>query len=157
MTNKAKIWGTALLIGLTPGFLLSCSQEDDADPTAPTIRIIHLGTHESPDDRIFYTGVPIHLEADIKAPGLIQKIELEILQKSGYGNHKVKKEYTGSYVGQKEVPGFYEHADLLDEVALGEYSVQLKVTDQQGKTGSVYDIVTIRSGDGQGGEHNHDH
>ncbi len=157
MVSKAKIWVTTLLISQIPGFFFSCNQDDGADPTAPTIKIIHLGTHESPDDRVFYTGVPVHLEADIKAPGLIQKIELEIRQKSGYGNHTVTKEYTGSYVGLKEVPGFYEHADLLEDVALGEYSLQLKVTDQQGKTGSVYDIVTIRAGDGQGGEHNHDH
>lgn len=154
--NKKTIGKLVLLLNMSVVLFSACSKDDDIS-SAPTVEIIHLGTHDSPDDRILYTGVPIHLEARINAPGLIRKIELEIRQKGGYGNHTITKEYTGSYVGLKEVPSFHDHPDLVEDIALGDYAFQLKVTDQNGEVGAVAADVIIKSGDGEGGEHHHDH
>lgn len=113
-------------------------------------------TEEPAGGTILYTGYPIHLEAKIKAPGLIRKINLEMRQKSGYGNFWISKEFTTSYAGLKEIATFHDHPVVAEDFALGEYTFELKVTDQNGKVGTVEADVTVKAGDGQGGGHIHD-
>ncbi|WP_437917979.1 DUF4625 domain-containing protein [Sphingobacterium sp. LRF_L2] len=137
-------------------FLFSCSNSnEDLLPAAPTVALVHLGTHDSPDDKIVLIGEAIHLEADIVASGLVAKIELEAYQTSGYGTYSFKKEYTGDYVGQKEVT-YHDHPELSDDAPIGEYRLIIKVTDQKGQVGKVESDFTVKQGDGSG-EHTHEH
>lgn len=154
---KKTLWVLILLAGTSLGGLSSCSKDGTVKPD-PSLVLVHLGTNEdSPDVRTLYTGEPVHFEVKISAPGLIQKIDLEIRQKSGYGNYTIKKEYTTGYVGLKEIRSFQDQLDLVEDMALGDYAFELKVTDQNGRVGSIESNVTIKSGDGEGGGHQHEH
>ncbi|RQP10182.1 DUF4625 domain-containing protein [Parapedobacter defluvii] len=153
--NRKTLWGVLILLNLSWIALSSCSKEDDVKPAAPKIELIHLGTHDSPDDRIIYRN-EIHFEAKITAEALIQKINLEIIQKSGYGTYSFTKEYTGDYTGQKEIAAFHDHPTLAEDAPIGDYLFRLTVTDQQGQAVSIEEDVTVKVGEG-GGEHEHEH
>lgn len=147
-----KIWAVVSLLGLF-GFW-SCGTTDvDAEPT---ITVQALGTIESPGDKIFYTGSSIHVEAVITAPARIQKIELEVQQKSGYGNYTFRQEYIDEYAGKKSVPLFHDHSVLPEDLALGDYLFQLKVTDRNGRAALYEADVTVKAGNGEGGGHVHE-
>lgn len=154
MKNKMSL---SFLAAITMSLLLfsSCSK-DEAKPAAPTLEVVHLGSHDAPDEGVFYLGEEGHFEVNIKAPGLIEKIELEIRQESGYGTFSLKKEYKEDYVGQKEILGFHDHPVIPEGQAIGAYSFHLKVTDQKGQVASLDANVTVQPGDGTSGEHEHD-
>jgi hypothetical protein len=151
---KKSLVGMTVLICFAFLFI-SCTKEDGITGN-PTVKILHLGTHASPDDRYFYTGIPIHIDAKITAPGIVKKIELEVLQKTGYGNFNIKQVYTDPYAGQTEIASFYEHPDVAADFPIGEYLFLLRVTDQAGLVGTARADVTIKPGEGHEGGHNHD-
>lgn len=156
MKSNRVLWAATLLFGFSVLIFSSCSK-DEENPAAPTIEVVHLGSHDSPDEGVFYLGEEGHFEVNIKAPGLIEKIELEIRQESGYGTFDLKNEYTGDYVGKKEVLGFHDHPVIPEGQAIGAYSFHLKVTDQKGQVATLDEDITVEAGDGSGGEHEHDH
>lgn len=155
MKNKNIFFSIALFFGLAL-VASSCSKKDDAKAAAPTIEVVHLGSHDAPDEGVFYLGEEGHFEINIQAPGLIKKIELEIRQESGYATFELKKEYTGDYVGQREVLGFHDHPVIPEGQAIGAYSFHLKVTDQLGQTASLDKSIQVQAGDGES-EHEHEH
>jgi hypothetical protein len=156
MKNKSQLWRLLTLSALFLTFFSSC-KKDSAKPDAPTIDVVHLGILNTADERIFYLGQEGHFEVNIKAPGLIQKIELEIRQESGYAIFDLKKEYTGDYVGQKSVAGFSDYPVIPEGQPIGEYSFHLKVTDQLGQVASLDSKINVEAGDGTNTEHQHDH
>ncbi len=137
-------------IGLVSIALPSCTKEESS-PRAPAIQLLQLGSAQFVDDRTLYTGQEAHFEAKIIAPAAVRKIELEIRQKSGYGNYSFTKEYTTPYSGQTAIADFHDYPLLPEDLALGDYSFQLKVTDTQGQIGKVESDVTMKAGDGSGG------
>jgi hypothetical protein len=154
MQNKKSLWNF-LLVGALLLLFSSCSKEKEK-PAAPTIEVVHLGIHEAEEDGIFYLGEEGHFEVNIKAPGRIKKIELEIDQESGYGIFSLSKVYEGDYVGKKEVPGFQDYPVIPEGEPIGAYSFHLKVTDQEGQVASLDEPITVKAGDGSG-EHEHEH
>ncbi|MBN8857490.1 MAG: DUF4625 domain-containing protein [Sphingobacteriales bacterium] len=155
MKSKSLLWYIVFLPGL---FLLpftSCTKEKEK-PAPPTIEVVHLGSHDASDENVFYLGEEGHFEVNIHAPGLIQKIELEIRQESGYAIFDLKKEYTGDYVGQKEVAGFVDYPVIPEGQAIGVYSFHLKVTDQLGQVANLDENINVEAGDGTNTEHQHD-
>lgn len=156
MKNKKYLLNVFLLLSVTVFSFSSCSKEDEK-PAAPTIEIVHLGNHDAPDEGTFYLGEEGHFEVNIKAPGRVAKIDLEIRQESGYGIFSLKNVYEGDYVGLKEVLGFHDHPIVPEGQAIGAYSFHLKVTDQQGQTASIDKPITVEVREGEGGEHQHEH
>lgn len=155
MEKRKLLLSVMLLSGLSLFIFSSCSK-DDEKPAAPTIEVVHLGSHEAPDEGVFYLGEEGHFEVNIKAPGLIEKIDLEIRQESGYGTFDLKKEYKEDYAGKIEILGFHDHPIVPEGQAIGAYSFHLKVTDQLGQVATLDKDITVEAGDGTGGEHHHD-
>lgn len=156
MKSKSLLWRLLTLSALFLILFSSC-KKSNTKADAPTIEVVHLGILNAADERIFYLGQEGHFEVNIKAPGLVQKIELEIRQESGYAIFDLKKEYTGDYVGQKNVAGFSDYPVIPDGQPIGEYSFHLKVTDQLGQVASLDSKINVQAGDGTNTEHQHDH
>lgn len=158
MIKRISKWGTLLILSIGLFTISSCSKDkEDPKPAAPTIKLNKLGTHEEPESKVYHINEGGHFEADITAPGLIQKINLEINQVSGYGTYSFKKEYTGDYAGQKEVLAFHDHPLIPEGSPIGEYVFRIIVTDQLGQVGTIESPLTVKVAEGEGGEHEHEH
>ena len=110
-------------------FATSCNKEENI--AKPTVNLTEVG-HDN--EKVAMRGDDLHLEADILAEGLIQRIDVEIHQESG--TFEIEKSYTeGKYIGVKELAywsmalplrhiieskvgkvgnGFYGHFDKMD-------------------------------------------
>ena len=133
-----------LLTAIFFGFLSSC-KKDNADvpvATKPEIGTLEIG---SGNNKTVKAGEDLHLEGDIVAEALIDKIEIDIHQEGG--TFKFAKVYTDEkYVGKKNVI-FHEHIDIPSEVPAGQYHFHLTVTDKAGNTTSVESPLTIQASD----------
>jgi len=115
---------------------LSC-KKDDA-PAAPTVNLTEVG-HEN--SKTAMRGDDLHLEADILAEGLVQRIDVEIHREDG--SFEIEKTYTDSkYTGVKNVT-FHEHVDIPSDAPLGEYHLHFMVTDREGQTAQAETHVQI--------------
>ena len=133
-----------LFTALFFGFLSSC-KKDNADipvTTKPTIGTLEIG---SGNNKTVKAGTDLHLEGDIVAEALIDKIEIEIHQEGG--SFKFAKIYTDEkYVGKKNVT-FHEHIDIPSEVPAGQYHFHFTVTDKAGNATTVESPLTIQASD----------
>lgn len=133
-----------LFTALFFGFLSSC-KKDNADipvTTKPTIGTLEIG---SDNNKTVKAGTDLHLEGDIVAEALIDKIEIEIHQEGG--SFKFAKIYTDEkYVGKKNVT-FHEHIDIPSEVPAGQYHFHFTVTDKAGNATTVESPLTIQGAD----------
>ncbi|RKE45307.1 uncharacterized protein DUF4625 [Sphingobacterium detergens] len=133
-----------LFTALFFGFLSSC-KKDNADipvTTKPTIGTLEIG---SENNKTVKAGTDLHLEGDIVAEALIDKIEIEIHQEGG--SFKFAKIYTDEkYVGKKNVT-FHEHIDIPSEVPAGQYHFHFTVTDKAGNATTVESPLTIQASD----------
>ena len=154
MKSKSLLWTLLTLSAMFLTVFSSC-KKNDVQTAAPTIEVVHLGIRDASDKGIFYLGEKGHFEVNIKAPGLIQKIELEIRQESGYALFDLKKEYTGDYVGKKDLSGFSDYPVIPTGQAIGVYSFHLKVTDQLGQVTNLNETINVKAGDGTNTEHEH--
>ncbi|GEM_PF-165756 len=130
---------TALLIG----FLSSCKKDDDDIPAGvkPQISALEIG---SGNNKTAKAGADLHLEAEIVAEALIDKIDIEIHQEGG-GSFKFSKTYTeGKYIGVKNA-NFHEHVDIPSEAPAGTYHFHLTVTDKAGASTTVESPLTIEA------------
>ena len=71
-------------------FLTSCGDDDDDLPAKPSITLTEVG-HDNA--KHCHPGHDLHLEADVVAEGLIQRIDVEIHEENG-GSFKIEKSYT---------------------------------------------------------------
>lgn len=131
-----------LFTALFFGFLSSC-KKDDVDPpitTKPEIGALEIG---SDNNKTVQAGSDLHLEGDIVAEALIDKIEIEIHQEGG--SFKFAKIYTEEkYVGKKNVT-FHEHVDIPAVAPAGKYHFHLTVTDKAGNSNTVESPLTIQA------------
>lgn len=116
---------------LTAVSFTSCNKDDDGGTDAPAVTLIELGLNNSGKATI---GSDLHMEAEVVADGLIEKIEVELHAEDGSGDH-IEAEYT-SYAGQKNAT-FHEHIDIPATATAGEYHFHLKVVDKEGQTTEV--------------------
>ncbi|MGE8292468.1 MAG: DUF4625 domain-containing protein [Sphingobacterium sp.] len=133
-----------LFTALFFGFLSSCKKDNTDIPvtTKPTIGTLEIG---SGNNKTVKAGTDLHLEGDIVAEALIDKIEIEIHQEGG--SFKFAKIYTDEkYVGKKNVT-FHEHIDIPSEVPSGQYHFHFTVTDKAGNATTVESPLTIQGAD----------
>lgn len=130
--NKKKFLGTLFLAGLSLLALSSCDK-DDPKPAKPVVTITEVGSHDSPEG-VVAAGDDLHLEAEIVAEGLIDKIVVEIHQEEG-GNFEIEETFgaDSKYAGSKNAD-FHEHIDIPTNAPLGEYHLHLTVTDKEGQS-----------------------
>jgi hypothetical protein len=135
----------------------SCSNDDDDIVAKPTVTLTEVGHGNG---KHAHPGHDLHLEADIVANGLIQRIDIEIHQEEGE-NFEIKKSFTtGKYIGVKNTE-FHEHIDIPANAPLGEYHLHLTVTDQKGQQTRVESELELVEDDGdedeEEDEHGHHH
>ncbi|MGQ1891377.1 DUF4625 domain-containing protein [Thermophagus sp. OGC60D27] len=136
MKTKLK---TIIAIGLlasSQAFFWSCD-DDDASVSKPVISDLEIGLDDS---HKAYVGSDLHVEAEIIAEGLIDKITIEIHQEEG-GDDEIELEYD-EYEGLRNAT-FHKHVDIPSETVPGEYHFHLTVTDQEGNQTSVEEDITI--------------
>ena len=135
------------IITLAAGFA-ACQK----NPSAPKITLTEVG-HENGGKA--EQGDDLHLEADIVAEGLIQRIHVEIHQENG--SYEIEKSYTtGKYIGVKNTE-FHEHIDIPADAPLGAYHLHLTVTDKEGQTATVKAHLEVIENDGIDDEEEHHH
>lgn len=145
MKSKITLWSVAIFLGFNLFVFSSCKKEDQTP--APTITLKKLGTHAEPQSKMFHLDEGGHFEADISAPGLVKKIELQINQVSGYATYSYKEEFTGDYVGRNEVESFHSHPVIPSGAPIGDYIFKIIVTDQLGQVGFVESELQVMSSD----------
>ena len=131
--------------------LTSCSETADM----PSIKVTELGSENS---KIVFAGTDLHIEADIKSPKKIARIELSIHPEGEHASApalKVKsttdvnafwefeKTYTGKYAGVKNTE-FHEHIDVPLTAPAGHYHVHIKVVDMEGNTVDFEDEIEVK-------------
>lgn len=134
--------------------ITSCKDDDDK-PSKPTVTLKEVG---HANNKTAMRGNDMHLEAAIKADGLIKRIDIEIHQEGG-SNYKIMKAFTeGKYIGVKNAD-FHEHIDIPAEAPLGAYHLHFTVTDQSGQTVMAEEHITVVENNGTGHdeeEHHHE-
>ena len=138
------------IITLVAGFA-ACQK----NPSAPKITLTEVG-HENGGKA--EQGDDLHLEADIVAEGLIQRIRVEIHQENG--SYEIEKNYaTGKYIGVKNTE-FHEHIDIPADAPLGAYHLHITVTDKEGQTAMAKAHLEVIENDGidddEEEEHHHE-
>ena len=134
-----------VLITLVTG-LVACRK----NPSAPKITLTEVG-HENGGKA--EQGDDLHLEADIVAEGLIQRIHVEIHQENG--SYEIEKNYTtGKYIGVKNTE-FHEHIDIPADAPLGAYHLHFTVTDNEGQTATAKAHLEVIENDGIDEEEHH--
>lgn len=107
----------------------SCKKEKvRTEVEKPTIEIKEVGLSNS---KTVYAGHDLHLEAEVKAPGKIANVKLQITLKSTNYGWDFIKTYTTGYAGLKNAD-FHEHIDVPENATIGEYEVLIMVTDELG-------------------------
>lgn len=110
------------------------------DVASPTITDVEIG---SGNNKQAHAGSDFHIEAQIVAPGDIDRVELEIHPESGSG-WQLDTVYTAGLAGLKNAE-LHEHIDVPASAAVGSYHLHLTVTDKNGnKAEFESDIEVIK-------------
>ncbi|WP_126972681.1 DUF4625 domain-containing protein [Gynurincola endophyticus] len=128
---------TSLLVSSV--LFTACSKDDDDNFAPPTIEDVELGSSNS---RIAYRGSDFHIEAEIKAPGTIESVTVEI-HGSGANAWEFEQVYTDGFKGLKNAE-LHKHIDVPATVALGNYHLHIVVLDQQGKKTSYEADIEVK-------------
>lgn len=128
---KSSVLALAVVAGLG---LSSCGE----DPAAPTISSPEVGEGNSKTATI---GGELHMDAEIDAPGKIDKITVDLHPEGGSGED-IEAEYT-SYSGQLNAD-FHEDLAIPSTAEAGEYHFHLTVTDEEGQSTSYEADVDIQ-------------
>lgn len=121
-----------LFLGLS---ILAC-KDDDVSPN-PQITQVEIGKDNS---KTVKRGTDLHVEAQIYAEDLIEKIEVEIHKEEGKG-WEFEKEIT-KLSGLKNGE-LHEHFDVPADAALGDYHLHIKVIDKKGKSSKIESEIRI--------------
>lgn len=104
----------------------SCKKEM---PDKPIVTLTEVG-HDN--CRQAHPGHDLHLEADVRADGITQRIDIEIHQENG-GHFEIRQAFADSkYAGLRNLT-FHEHIDIPADAPTGEYHLHFTVTDQHGQ------------------------
>jgi len=128
------------------GILLnSCSSDDDNNSpslNAPQISNFEFGEgsiHST--DQVAFKGSDIHIEAEINAEAVVSSITLKIhahdlVPGEGEEDWDFEQVYTNANY-QVINPTFHEHVDVPTNIPVGEYHIELIVTDELGNSTEV--------------------
>jgi uncharacterized protein involved in high-affinity Fe2+ transport len=120
----------ALLLAGT--LFTACNDDNDVDVAAPTITNVEIG---SGNNKQAQAGSDFHIEAQIAAPGNIDRVHLEIHSENGSG-WKLDTVYTEGLAGLKNAE-LHKHIDVPADAAAGSYHLHLVVTDKNGNTAEI--------------------
>ncbi|WP_339714685.1 DUF4625 domain-containing protein [uncultured Kriegella sp.] len=157
MKKKFKSLAIIALLGI---FLHSCSSDDDATPalSAPEISDFEYGEghHDEDGDEdhdhdsveaYAYRGSDIHLEAEITAEATVSSITVSIhSDEVTASGDEVDWEFEQVYTDANYLvinPTFHEHIDIPANIPVGEYHIELLVTDELGNSTEVEGHVEI--------------
>src|SRR5690606_3440293 len=107
--------GILMIAALFVFSIISC-KKDKVEPNAPTISNIEFGHN---NNKTAYIGADLHVEAEIKAPGKIDNIKVELHPESGSGweyNNVFKDGFDGLLNAT-----FHEHLPISADATPGEY------------------------------------
>lgn len=109
------------------GLLSSC--EDDEN-SKPVITLNEVGLNNS---HIAYAGSDLHIDAEIIAEALIEKIVVEI-----HAEEAMDEEYEFVFTEDAGLKNthFHKHVDIPETASLGDYHFHLKVIDKEGNSTS---------------------
>ena len=116
---------------------LSSCEKDDVTIAPPEITDLEVGLRNS---LVGYIGRDLHMEAEVLAEGLIDKITVEIHKEDG-SSDEIEAEFT-DYAGYKNTT-FHKHIDIPFGTEAGEYHFHLTVIDQEGNSTSVETDISI--------------
>ncbi|MDR2284223.1 MAG: DUF4625 domain-containing protein [Sphingobacterium sp.] len=131
------------LLPLCLGFIISFTscKKDDPEPkySVPKVDLTEVGANNG---KTVIAGSDLHLEAQLTAEALIQKVDVEIHQQEG--SFEIKKSYTeGKYIGVKSTE-FHEHLDIPEDAPGGVYHLHLTVYDKKGQSSTAESELTVR-------------
>ncbi len=138
VSKKIKLSPVIAFFSVFVLFLSSCKKDKEDVVQAPVVTFTELGSGNNKKATI---GSDFHIEAEVLANGLIQKIDLVILEKAG--SFSITKSYTdATYAGVRNAT-FHEHVDIPANTPAGVYTVKLSVTDKTGQTTTAEAEITI--------------
>ena len=128
-------------VALSATLLFACSKEDEKNgitTPAPKIEELELG-HEN--SKIGHIGDDVHIEALFSAEGMIKETKLQITYTSGKSSFKIE-EISTEFVGKKGGK-IHKHVDIPADAKEGNYDFLFSVTDQNGQTTSVKEVLKV--------------
>jgi hypothetical protein len=128
-------------IVLSATLLFSCSKEEEKNgitTPAPKIESLELG-HEN--SKIGYIGDDVHIEALFSAEGMIKETKLQITYANGESSFKIE-EISTEFVDKKGGK-IHKHVDIPADAKEGNYDFLFSVTDQNGQTTSVKEVLKV--------------
>jgi len=109
----------------------------------PEINNLELGLENS---KTAYLGKDFHIEAEVVAVNLIQKIDIKIYdEKLDAGQTNPAWEYTNVIIYTDNLKNvlLHEHIDVPSNVATGEYHIHISVTDKEGNQTEKEDHIDV--------------
>lgn len=125
MKHLLRNLSVALLLAVA---VVGCKKDDKDLEAKPTITITELGSANS---RKAFAGSDLHVEAEILAPGIIDRIVFEI-HSTVSGGWELSETFTDDYANARNA-SFHEHVDIPATVAPGNYHVHIEVYDKNGQ------------------------
>lgn len=138
---KQKFLLAASLLLSTFTFVVSSCDSDDEqiDVAKPVVALTEVG---SGNGKSVVAGEDLHLESELKAEGLIRRIDLSITSTDGATVVLATSWTDGEYIGVRNST-FHEHVDIPANTAAGDYELTLTVTDQMGQSTAVTSELEI--------------
>ncbi|MDO4224818.1 MAG: DUF4625 domain-containing protein [Bergeyella zoohelcum] len=133
-----------LVLGLFASLaIISCNRNEEEmamTTTPPTITNIEIGEENT---RKAHPGDELHIEAEVKAEGMIKSLELQITPKKS-GSGWVIVERFADAVGKQDYD-IHQHYDIPVNAKVGEYDVIITITDLKGQKTTYEAVLTIEN------------
>lgn len=136
--KKNRILNIASIVIVIAMFAFTSCEKQKKNTPKPIVKNLELGIKNSHEA---YIGADIHIEADIEAEGIIEKIMVEIHPKGAEGQ-EIEKTYT-EFVGKRNT-NFHKHIDIPKDAKAGDYHLHFTVTDQAGNKTSIEENIKIK-------------
>lgn len=120
--------------------ITSCKKDKVDPPTAPTISNIEFGHN---NNKTGYIGADLHVEAEIKAPGKIDNIKVE-LHPENFNGWEYSKVFKENFDGLLNAT-FHKHLPVSAGAIPGAYHLHFTVTDKNGMQTTVESGINIVS------------
>jgi len=143
--KKIIISSAAVLLSVFSMVLTSCSDDkEDKVGNAPVVKLEEVG-HKNSKEAV--AGGDMHLEGNIFAENLIQRIDVTIAQEGG--SFVISKSFTGDeFVGKKNAK-FHKHIDIPANAPVGRYTMTFIVKDKANLSTTVKETITVKVKDNE--------